>query len=142
MEDSNTESNLGSTPIDLSVSTSIHTDADGHDLRDSGISITDSSHLNNFNHTCYEDFELRTHQQEMNINSSPKESSPKLENPPPIPPKVAISVINNTEVGGGGSLDRKPKKDSFLDVTSPGNYSVPKLKTENGEGTKNIENTF
>ncbi|XP_015839076.1 dedicator of cytokinesis protein 3 isoform X1 [Tribolium castaneum] len=60
-------------------------------LRDSGISMSENSNLNNLNNTCYEDFDLKGHQQEMNISSSPFEGSPKLENPPPIPPKASLS---------------------------------------------------
>lgn len=97
---------------------------ENYDLRDSGISVEENnSHLNNFNNTCYEDFDLRLHQQEMNIVS---QDSPKTENPsvpPPIPPKAAVSV--GAEVD---SLDRRMRREEVL----PDNYSVPTLKGESG----------
>ncbi|KRT79531.1 hypothetical protein AMK59_7369 [Oryctes borbonicus] len=115
------------------------TEADHHDLRDSGISITDHSNLNNFNNTCYEDFDLRAHQQEMNISSSPSDISPKLENPPPIPPK-SINSSFNTSFEQMGSLERRRVEVPF-DAPSPENYSIPKMKTENGEGNQNDNNS-
>lgn len=144
LEDSNHDSHLGSSSNSLTLST-MHADPDNHDLRDSGISITDNSHLNNFNHTCYDEFDLRTHQQEMNINASPQEFSPKIENPPPIPPKAMLglhsSLNSSFDMGGGaGSLERKPKKEGSVEVTSPGNYSVPKLQNETQEANKSNEN--
>ncbi|KAF2896229.1 hypothetical protein ILUMI_09945 [Ignelater luminosus] len=144
LEDSNHDSHLGSSSNSLTLSTT-HAEPDNHDLRDSGISITDNSHLNNFNHTCYDEFDLRTHQQEMNINASPQEFSPKIENPPPIPPKAMLglhsSLNSSFDMGGGaGSLERKPKKEGSVEVTSPGNYSVPKLQNETQEANKSNEN--
>lgn len=103
---------------------------ENYDLRDSGISVEDNSHLNNFNNTCYEDFDLRLHQQEMNIVS---QDSPKTENhsaPPPIPPKAAVSM--SVEVD---SLDRRTRHE----VVSPDNYSVPKLKGESGVSQEDEE---
>lgn len=94
---------------------------ESYDLRDSGISVEDNLHLNNFNNTCYEDFDLRLHQQEMNIVS---QDSPKIENPaapPPIPPKTAMSLSAEVD-----SSDRRTRPD----IISPDNYSVPKLKGE------------
>jgi hypothetical protein len=78
-------------------------------LRDSGISMSENSNLNNLNNTCYEDFDLKSHQQEMNISSSPFEESPKMENPPPIPPKssLACSSSLNSSLELTGSLERK-----------------------------------
>ncbi|XP_031345086.1 dedicator of cytokinesis protein 3 isoform X3 [Photinus pyralis] len=127
---------------DITAAITTQPEPDGHDLRDSGISITDNSHLNNFNNTCYEEFDLRTHQQEMNINSSPQEFSPKMENPPPIPPKATLGLqlsLNSSFDLGSGSLERKPKP-AEADVSSPGNYSVPKLQNENGDVGKSSEN--
>lgn len=114
------------------------TETEHHDLRDSGISMTDHSNLNNFNNTCYEDFDLRAHQQEMNISSSPSDVSPKIENPPPIPPK-AINSSFNTSFDQIGSLERRrvASGEGGFDTPSPENYSVPKMKTENGEGNQN-----
>lgn len=74
-------------------------------LRDSGISMSENTNLNNLNNTCYEDFDLKGHQQEMNISNSPFEESPKLENPPPIPPKSSSSLNSSLELTG--SLERK-----------------------------------
>lgn len=72
-------------------------------LRDSGISISDHTNLNNLNHAYYEDFDLKNHQQEMNISNNGHDDSPKEENPPPIPPKTSL----NTSSIETGSLDRK-----------------------------------
>lgn len=108
-------------------SISNHTE-DNHELRDSGISITDAANLNNFNHSNYEEFDLRAHQQEMNINASPQNGgSPKIENPPPIPPKSSL--------GFGGSLERH----ATMDLNSQESYSVPKVHMENGEADKQDE---
>ncbi|XP_049823045.1 dedicator of cytokinesis protein 3 isoform X2 [Aethina tumida] len=79
------------TPEDMQenafVQAAATTTEDNSDLRDSGISMTEvNTNLNNFNNSCYEEFELRGHQ-EMNINSSPSEAL--QESPPPIPPKCA-----------------------------------------------------
>lgn len=75
-------------------------------LRDSGISMSENSNLNNLNNTCYEDFDLKSHQQEMNICSSPFGESPKeAENPPPIPPKSSLVCSSSLELTG--SLERK-----------------------------------
>ncbi|KAJ8941123.1 hypothetical protein NQ318_007705 [Aromia moschata] len=78
LDDSTQETNL------VTSTNNLTTQVDSHDLRDSGISMTEN-HLNNFNNTCYEEFELRSHQTEMNINTSPHEDSPKEENPPLYP---------------------------------------------------------
>lgn len=108
-------------------SISNHTE-DNHELRDSGISITDAANLNNFNNSNYEEFDLRAHQQEMNINASPQNGgSPKIENPPPIPPKSSL--------GFGGSLERH----ATIDLNSQESYSVPKVHVENGEADKQDE---
>lgn len=105
-------------------------ESDNHDLRDSGISMSDQSNLNNFNNTCYEDFDLHLHQQEMNINSSPNAESPKAESPPPIPPKSNLSL--NSSFDFGNSLERKKSDNTLLEVTAD-NYSEPKIhNTENG----------
>lgn len=109
---------------------------DNHELRDSGISITDAANLNNFNnHSAYEDFDLKAHQQEMNINVSPQEGdSPKIENPPPIPPKSSLGFAGSftgsleRHAGGGGG-----------DLNSHESYSVPKVHVENGDGEKQEE---
>ncbi|XP_065173337.1 dedicator of cytokinesis protein 3 isoform X2 [Atheta coriaria] len=108
-------------------------EAEDHDLRDSGISVTDHANLNNFNNTCYEDFDLRTHQQELNITPSGGDKSPKMENPPPIPPKFGTSSLgSSTEFSG--SLERK-RADSIASVgdvvVNAENYAIPKLKNEN-----------
>lgn len=105
-------------------SLTVQSDVEEHDLRDSGISMTDHTNLNNFNNTCYEDFDLRAHQQEMNINVSPQESSPKTENPPPIPPKCSFGSLSSS-LDGGGTLERKTG--SVDGIECPENYSVPKL---------------
>lgn len=124
VDDQLTENGLSAATTSSSLN--IQCEPDAHDLRDSGISMTDHSNLNNFNNTCYEDFDLRMHQQEMNINSSPNEGSPKIENPPPIPPK---STLNASFVELTGSLARKTEG-----VTSPENYCTPKLQN-NGESS-------
>lgn len=99
---------------------------DSHELRDSGISITDAANLNNFNnHSAYEEFDLKAHQQEMNINVSAE--SPKIENPPPIPPKSSLGSFT-------GSLER-----AGGDLSGHESYSVPKAHVENGEGEKRGE---
>lgn len=104
---------------------------ENHDLRDSGISMTENANLNNFNHTNYEDFDLRAHQQEMNINVSPQGESPKIENPPPIPPKSSLGFSGSLQtsfefagrLGDGGALRDASES-----------YSVPRLmQTENGQ---------
>lgn len=74
-------------------------------LRDSGISMSENSNLNNLNHACYEDFDLKGHQQEMNISTSPYEDTEREENPPPIPPKSCLGASNSLELSG--SLERK-----------------------------------
>lgn len=135
LEDSNHDSQLGSSSYSLTT----QTESENHDLRDSGISITDNSHLNNFNNTCYEDYDLRAHQQEMNINVGSQECSPKIENPPPIPPKAVLglqSSLNSSFESGGGSLERKSKQFE-CEFNTPGNYSVPKLQNEGGEDLNN-----
>ncbi|XP_044271519.1 dedicator of cytokinesis protein 3 isoform X2 [Tribolium madens] len=81
-------------------------------LRDSGISMSENSNLNNLNNTCYEDFDLKGHQQEMNISGSPFEESPKLENPPPIPPKSSVSLNSSLEVEGATPESDKEKTPS------------------------------
>lgn len=74
----------------------------------------------------------------MNINSSPIDVSPKLENPPPIPPKAAINSSFNASFEQVGSLDRRRGDASSFEAPSPENYSVPKMKSaENGEGSQN-----
>ncbi|XP_074036384.1 dedicator of cytokinesis spg isoform X2 [Leptinotarsa decemlineata] len=103
---------------------------DNHDLRDSGISMTETQ-LNNFNNTCYEDFDLRSHQTEMNINASPPEESPKIENPPPIPPKSSLSSLNSS-LDLGNSLERPKRREATEIVTPPENYSLPKVHKDNG----------
>lgn len=122
--------------------TNSHSDSivvDDHDLRDSGISMTDQSNLNNFNNTCYEDYELNSHQQEMNINSSPNEGavSPKTESPPPIPPKSNLSLNSSFDFGGGSLERRKPDNNAttvLLDGNNAENYSEPKINNnDNGE---------
>lgn len=126
-------------------------DADKNDLRDSGISVSDQSNLNNFNNvTCYEDFDLNSHQQEMNISTNCCDNSLNIESPPPIPPKSNISL--NSSFDFGNSLERK-KNDhhSVLEsgsgnitntnitatATTTENYSEPKSHhnncNENGE---------
>ena len=99
---------------------------ENHDLRDSGISITDHTNVNNFN-ICYEEFELRQHQQEMNISLSPSDVSPGLEHPPPIPPKIS-SLNSSFEQGASSTLERHAN-DSIQEATSVDNYSVPKSST-------------
>lgn len=47
-----------------------------HDLRDSGISITDQN-LNNFNNSSYEEYELRPHL-EFNINMNQNDLRPQV----------------------------------------------------------------
>lgn len=74
-------------------------------LRDSGISMSENSNLNNLNHACYEDFDLKGHQQEMNISTSPYEDTEREENPPPIPPKSSLGASSSLELTG--SLERK-----------------------------------
>lgn len=108
-------------------------DSENHDLRDSGISMSDHSTLNNFNNSSYEDFDLNAHQQEMNIHASPiEDGSPKIENPPPIPPKSNVSLNSSFEFGG--SLERKRGEIAVLESASTAeNYSVPKMQNENGE---------
>lgn len=103
---------------------------DNHELRDSGISITDATNLNNFNnHSNYEEFDLKAHQQEMNINVSPQGSeSPKIENPPPIPPKSSL--------GFAGSFTGSLERHATVDLNSHESYSVPKVHVENGEADK------
>lgn len=86
--------------------------------------------LNNLN-ACYEDYELRTHQTEMNINSSPPEEGAEPENPPPIPPKSGLAGNSLNSSLDLGSLER-PKRREISDVASPENYSLPKLQKENG----------
>lgn len=87
--------------------------------------------LNNFN-ACYEDFDLRGGgggglQTELNINASPpEEDGTQIENPPPIPPKSNLSFSMDLS----SSLER-PKRRTNADVTSPENYSQPKLQKEN-----------
>lgn len=98
---------------------------DSHDLRDSGISISEHAHMNNFNNSSYEEFDLRAHQQEMNIVQSPPKEFTKS-NPPPIPPKC--SYIGSSSSSGG--LDADIKKDNFGNIVSPENYSIPKIQTE------------
>ncbi|GJQ80996.1 hypothetical protein Trydic_g23425 [Trypoxylus dichotomus] len=71
----------------------------------------------------------------MNISSSPSDVSPKLENPPPIPPK-SINSSFNTSFEQVGSLERRRVEVPF-EAPSPENYSIPKMKTENGEGNQN-----
>ncbi|KAJ8981636.1 hypothetical protein NQ317_000864 [Molorchus minor] len=79
LEDSTSETSLAVSTNNLT------TQVDSHDLRDSGISMTET-HLNNFNNTCYEEFEIRCHQTEMNINTSPHEdSSKRRESASPFP---------------------------------------------------------
>lgn len=123
---------LEGTPSDGNVSLSstngLTTQIGNHDLRDSGISMTEPQ-LNNFN-VCYEDFELRGggggQQTELNINSSPpEEDEPQLENPPPIPPKSNLSFSMDLN----SSLER-PKRRTNSDVTSPENYSQPKFQKD------------
>lgn len=114
--------------LSLSSSNGLITQIENHDLRDSGISMTEPQ-LNNFN-ACYEDFELRGgggHPTELNINSSPPdENDTQIENPPPIPPKSNLSFSMELN----SSLER-PKRRTNSDVTSPENYSQPKLQKEN-----------
>ncbi|XP_017786650.1 PREDICTED: dedicator of cytokinesis protein 3 isoform X2 [Nicrophorus vespilloides] len=124
---------LEDTQLNSSTNSLTHTEPSEHDLRDSGISMTDhSNHLNNFNNTCYEEFDVRLHQQDMNINASPNDRSPKAENPPPIPPKSNLNSSLNSSFEFTGSMERK-RGDSGLEMASPDNYSVPKLKTEEKE---------
>lgn len=117
----------------LATSTnSLSTHVDSHDLRDSGISMTEPP-LNNFNTASYEDYDFRTNQSEMNINSSSSSTSPKIENenPPPIPPKSSLSSLNSS-FDLGGSLER-PKRREEIDVLSPvESYSFPVIHKENG----------
>ncbi|KAJ8929041.1 hypothetical protein NQ314_018310 [Rhamnusium bicolor] len=128
LDDSAQETNLVTSPNNLTMQ------VDSHDLRDSGISMTEN-HLNNFNNTCYEDFDLRSHQTEMNINNSPHEDSPKIENPPPIPPKSCLASTSlNSSLDLGSSLERPRRRDNTTSdiVTPPENYSLPKIHKENG----------
>uniref|UniRef100_A0A6P7GBE9 Dedicator of cytokinesis protein 3 n=1 Tax=Diabrotica virgifera virgifera TaxID=50390 RepID=A0A6P7GBE9_DIAVI len=123
LEDSTQETNL------VTSTNSLSTHVDSHDLRDSGISMTEPQ-MNNFNNASYEDYDFRTNQSEMNINSS---SSPKAENenPPPIPPKSSLSSLNSS-FDLGGSLER-PKRREEVDVLSPvESYSYPVIHKENG----------
>nr|XP_022902417.1 dedicator of cytokinesis protein 3 isoform X2 [Onthophagus taurus] len=127
---------LDNTSLSVLTNNLAVTEGEQHDLRDSGISMSmsDQASLNNFNNTCYEEFDLRAHQQEMNISTSPGNVSPKLENPPPIPPKGLNSSLNSSfELIG--SLERANRKDTVVvDTTpSPENYSVPKMKNESDE---------
>lgn len=93
------------------------TDDDEHELRDSGISVSDAANLNNFDHPYYEEFDLRAHQQDvLNISAQETEGAIKAEYPPPIPPKSFAA----------GSLERH----ATIDQDS---YSVPKAQhVENG----------
>lgn len=119
-----------------------HTDVHNnghHDLRDSGISITENSNLNNFNNICYEEYDLRPHAMlEMNINTSPPPPammSPRLENPPPIPPKSTLG--GGHQLGDGtSSLERHRHTDSGVSVErgNPENYSIPRLQLESNSG--------
>lgn len=109
---------------------------DHHDLRDSGISITENSNLNNFNNISYEDYELRP-QLEMNINSSPPVSSPQFDNPPPIPPKSS-SGNQNSEGNLGSTHQRNDSGVSVDRVAPPENYSIPRLQLERN-GTDNVD---
>lgn len=128
----------------LATSTSSLTAApadDVHDLRDSGISMSDNANINNFNNASYEDFDSRTKQQDMNIsnNMPPGGGDEKLENPPPIPPKSGVSFGGGG--GGGSSLERRQQRSlgssenvQASDIlTPPENYSFPKMTiSENG----------
>ncbi|KAK9889845.1 hypothetical protein WA026_007208 [Henosepilachna vigintioctopunctata] len=97
---------------------------DPHDLRDSGISMSEHTPLNNFNNISYEEFDLRAHQQEMNIVQSPPKDCSKG-NPPPIPPKCSVTGSSNA------SLDIETKRDNLGNVVNQENYSIPKIQAEN-----------
>lgn len=128
LDDSTPDANLATSANNLT------TQVDSHDLRDSGISMTEN-HLNNFNNTCYEEFDIRTHQTEMNINNSPHEDSPKIENPPPIPPKLSLASSSlNSSLDLGSSLERPKRRENATSdiVTPPENYSLPRIYKENG----------
>ncbi|XP_030749885.1 dedicator of cytokinesis protein 3 isoform X2 [Sitophilus oryzae] len=115
---------------------------DARDLRDSGISMNETSNsLNNFNaQGCYIDFELRPHISELNISGSPQDGaslSLKEEHPPPIPPKIGGSL--NSSLDLGGSLERPPRRKDVLNsnsdiISPPENYSHPKIHKENSSG--------
>lgn len=125
LEQDVSEAVLATSAQNLSVS-STQVD-ENHDLRDSGISMTENTNLNNFNHSNYEDFELRVHQQDMNINASPQEGSEQPENPPPIPPKSSLGFASCLQTSFEfRSSDVKEGGDSSE------NYSVPKLHAANG----------
>lgn len=114
----------------LAASTNSLTIEDVNDLRDSGISMSDNANINNFNNSAYEEYDLRTKQQEMNISNV--QEGEKVENPPPIPPKSGIAF--------GGSLERRQRSlgesenvDGSEILSPPENYSFPKMTiTENG----------
>lgn len=63
----------------------------------------------------------------MNINANPQagtdSDSPKIENPPPIPPKSSL--------GFAGSLTGSLERHSTID--SQESYSVPRVHVENGD---------
>ncbi|CAH1968130.1 unnamed protein product [Acanthoscelides obtectus] len=123
LDDSTSTSEVNLTACSGSLTTQV----DGHDLRDSGISMTEPQSTS-FNTTCYEDFELRSQQP---MPGEPVDEEAKgEENPPPIPPKCSV----NSSLDLSGSLERrkKPGENSIRNceddiVTPPENYSFPKL---------------
>lgn len=69
----------------------------------------------------------------MNINSSPNccENSPKIESPPPIPPKSNLSL--NSSFDFGNSLERKKNEQPVLESSNTTeNYSEPKSYHQSG----------
>ncbi|XP_018335626.1 dedicator of cytokinesis protein 3 [Agrilus planipennis] len=123
--------------VRISTSTVIESTETNHELRDSGISISDgpSNHLNNFNSSCYEYFDLRVRQQQQELNINPGTSCAQEEGPdgpPPIPPKVNVSLNNSNSEGNS-----QEKRESGVEVVE--NYSVPKLQGERPQSENNEE---
>lgn len=63
----------------------------------------------------------------MNINASANGDSPKIENPPPIPPKSSLGFASSLT----GSLERHGG--GMIDLNSQESYSVPRVHVENGD---------
>lgn len=120
-----------------------------HDLRDSGISLPDSSLLNNFNSIAYEAHDIRFDlTNEQNFFCGPNIKKQEVDNPPPIPPKSHLSMhqynidtssilqqsSNNTTAQDGLNLNINLNDNS--DYLDP---SVHQHQEEDGNKPDNIE---
>lgn len=115
-----------------------------HDLRDSGISLPDSSLLNNFNSLAYEAHDIRfdlTNEQNFFYGPNTNIKKEEVDNPPPIPPKSHLSM-HQYNIDTSSILQQSSNNSTMVQDGLNSDYLVPPHQPqEEDDGNKpdNVE---